>query len=76
MAAVLVEAAALRAVDQGLAAVLAVLAVLARAVAPPPVLQLEVRHAVVPAQLAHMAVVIMGAVPECRTLLEKRHRRD
>jgi hypothetical protein len=55
-------AAALEAVDQGLAAVLA------PAVAPRPVLQLEARHAVVPARRAHMAVAITGAVPEYPTL--------
>jgi hypothetical protein len=69
VAVVLEEAAALEAVDQGLAAVLA------PAVAPRPVLQLEARHAVVPARLAHMAVAITGAVPEYPTLPDPGHLR-
>jgi hypothetical protein len=69
VAVVLEEAAALEAVDQGLAAVLA------PAVAPRPVLQLEARHAVAPAHRAHMAVAITGAVPEYPTLPDPGHLR-
>lgn len=69
VAVVLEEAAALEAVDQGLAVVRA------PAVARHPVLQLEARHVVVPARLAHMVVAITAAVPEYPTLPDPGHLR-
>lgn len=60
---------ALEAVDQGPAVVRA------PAVARRPVLQLEARHAVVPARLAHMVVAITAAVPEYPTLPDPGHLR-